>query len=215
MQAWLDTPASNNGFSLTSAAADVLFDSKENDETSHAPLLDITLVNQGPKGIQAVQGIQTYPELLIRREQRGSLAHWSARASGVPSQLPGRVVQCNCLFPAGDAVLYRGSSFISLVNSNLNSQPSTSPRNGHCWHSKLAWEQRAQSDQSDPKGPIGLTGVAGPSGPAGAAGATGATGAVGPAGPAGPLGLTRSIERKDDSPKTKLLTRRRGQTFGV
>src|SRR5260370_15279136 len=56
VQAWLNTPTSNNGFALTSAAADVLFDSKENDETSHAPRIDITLVNQGPQGIQGIQG---------------------------------------------------------------------------------------------------------------------------------------------------------------
>jgi hypothetical protein len=61
VQAWLSTPASNNGFALASAAADVLFDSKENDETGHAPRLDVTLVNQGPQGIQRVQGIQGIP----------------------------------------------------------------------------------------------------------------------------------------------------------
>lgn len=57
VQAWVNSPASNNGLALVSGGADVLFDSKENDETSHAARLDITLVNQGPQGIQGVPGV--------------------------------------------------------------------------------------------------------------------------------------------------------------
>jgi hypothetical protein len=110
VQAWLNTPASNNGFALTSAAADVLFDSKENDETGHAPRLDIALVNQGPPGIQGVQGIPGVPGIAGLQTDRARWTHWSARDSGHPrphrasgscrgngasrpsSQLPGRMV---------------------------------------------------------------------------------------------------------------------------
>ena len=115
---------------LTSAAADVLFDSKENDETGHVPRLDITLLNQGPQGIQGVQGI---------------------------------------------AVFYNGSSFISLLNSNLNNQPSTSP---------AQWSLLAQQGAVGATGAIGATGLQGP------IGLTGATGATGPTGPTGPMGAT-------------------------
>ncbi|HEY2040557.1 MAG TPA: DNRLRE domain-containing protein, partial [Edaphobacter sp.] len=50
VQGWVATPSSNNGIALTSSSAVVQFDSKENDLTGHAPVLDITVVSQGPAG---------------------------------------------------------------------------------------------------------------------------------------------------------------------
>ena len=70
VQSWVTTPASNNGFAFTSAAGYVLLDSKENDETSHNPHLDITITSMGQtgatgvtgatgaQGIQGIQGVQ-------------------------------------------------------------------------------------------------------------------------------------------------------------
>jgi hypothetical protein len=58
VQGWITTPASNNGFALTSSAANLLLDSKENDETGHAANLDITITSMGAQGIQGVPGIQ-------------------------------------------------------------------------------------------------------------------------------------------------------------
>ena len=49
VQGWVTTPSSNNGLALTTSLGDVVFDSKENDETSHAAHLDITVVSQGPQ----------------------------------------------------------------------------------------------------------------------------------------------------------------------
>ncbi|HTF72305.1 MAG TPA: DNRLRE domain-containing protein, partial [Edaphobacter sp.] len=50
VQGWLTTPGSNYGIALSSAGANILFDSKENDETSHLAQLDITVTSQGPVG---------------------------------------------------------------------------------------------------------------------------------------------------------------------
>ena len=67
VQGWVTTPASNYGLALTSAAANVLLDAKENDETAHVAGLDITITSQGAtgatgatgaQGIQGIQGIQ-------------------------------------------------------------------------------------------------------------------------------------------------------------
>jgi Collagen triple helix repeat (20 copies) len=55
VQGWLNGTA-NNGIALTTTSGDVVFDSKENDETSHAAHLDITVVSQGPAGAQGPQG---------------------------------------------------------------------------------------------------------------------------------------------------------------
>ncbi len=50
VQGWIGAPATNNGVALTSGAAGVQFDSKENDLTGHAATLDVTLVSAGPTG---------------------------------------------------------------------------------------------------------------------------------------------------------------------
>ncbi|MGA9144357.1 MAG: DNRLRE domain-containing protein, partial [Candidatus Acidiferrales bacterium] len=63
VQGWVATPASNHGISLSASASApstfVLLDSKENQETSRAPALDITLFGpQGPQGSIGPQGPQ-------------------------------------------------------------------------------------------------------------------------------------------------------------
>jgi hypothetical protein len=56
VQGWVTTPLSNFGLALTTASADVAFDSKEGTETSHAAFLDITVVSQGPTGATGATG---------------------------------------------------------------------------------------------------------------------------------------------------------------
>ena len=67
-----------------------------------------------------------------------------------------------------DAVLYNGSTYVSLVDNNHGQPPDQSPSQ---------WTLIAAR---------GVTGPIGPAGPTGAAGSTGATGAAGPAGAQGP-----------------------------
>ncbi len=58
VQGWMTTPSSNFGLALTSATGSYLFDSKENDESSHVAHLDITVVSQGPAGPAGATGAQ-------------------------------------------------------------------------------------------------------------------------------------------------------------
>ncbi|HZL26672.1 MAG TPA: DNRLRE domain-containing protein, partial [Acidobacteriaceae bacterium] len=58
VQGWVTTPASNFGFALTSSAANILLDSKENDETGHAAILDITITSMGATGATGATGAQ-------------------------------------------------------------------------------------------------------------------------------------------------------------
>jgi Collagen triple helix repeat (20 copies) len=202
VQAWLSTPASNNGLALTSAAADVLFDSKENDETGHAPRLDITLVNQGPSGIQGIQGVPGVAGLQGATGLAGPIGPQGlpgvqgptgpAGATGAPGpQGPPVSFQgawsSATAYSAGDAVFYNGSSFISLTNSNINNQPSTNPAQWSLLAQQGAVGATGAIGAAGLQGPNGLTGATGATGPAGPAGATGTTGAPGPQ---GPLGLT-------------------------
>jgi hypothetical protein len=56
VQEWVATPSSNFGVALSTTSGDVVFDSKENDETGHAAHLDITVVSQGPTGATGPAG---------------------------------------------------------------------------------------------------------------------------------------------------------------
>ncbi len=47
VQQWISAPATNYGLALTSTAAVVQFDSKENDQTAHEPQLQISLASTG------------------------------------------------------------------------------------------------------------------------------------------------------------------------
>src|ERR1700679_81344 len=50
VQGWIAAPATNNGLALTSGTAVVQFDSKENDLTGHAAVLDVALASSGTGG---------------------------------------------------------------------------------------------------------------------------------------------------------------------
>jgi hypothetical protein len=58
VQGWITTPASNYGVALASSGANVLLDSKENDQTGHAAHLDVTVVSVGPQGVAGPIGPQ-------------------------------------------------------------------------------------------------------------------------------------------------------------
>ena len=58
VQGWLTVPSSNFGVALSALTANVLLDSKENDETGHAAQLDINVTSTGAQGIQGMQGLQ-------------------------------------------------------------------------------------------------------------------------------------------------------------
>lgn len=62
VQGWVSAPATNNGLALTAGTAVVQFDSKENDLTGHAAVLDVALASVvtgggvGPVGPAGPQG---------------------------------------------------------------------------------------------------------------------------------------------------------------
>jgi hypothetical protein len=58
VRGWITTPAQNFGLTLTTSAADVVLDSKENDTTAHPAQLEIALASgaTGPVGAQGLRG---------------------------------------------------------------------------------------------------------------------------------------------------------------
>ncbi|HXS12186.1 MAG TPA: DNRLRE domain-containing protein [Acidobacteriaceae bacterium] len=206
VQAWVNSPSSNNGLALASGGADVLFDSKENDETGHAARLDITLINQGLQGLQGLQGIQGVPGATGATGATGSAgpqgiqgiqgpigsagptgptgAVGAAGPQGPPVSFQGAWSSATA-YAVGDAVSFNGSSYISLVNSNTNHQPDTAP---------AQWSLLAQQGATGPVGPIGPVGATGATGLTGATGSTGPAGSTGAAGPQGPQGPPVSFQ---------------------
>ena len=187
VQGWVTAPATNFGLALTSTVANVLLDSKENDETGHAATLDITVTSigatgpQGPQGPAGVPGTPGVPGIPGVAGPAGPIG--PAGPAGVPGTLStvtnwsstvvyavGQVVYC-----ASCSSTSNGSSYIALAG-NFNVVPGSDPG---------VWQLVAQAGA---QGALGMTGPQGPIGPAGAAGPTGATGGTGATGPAGPVG---------------------------
>ncbi|MFA5433860.1 MAG: hypothetical protein WC319_13530, partial [Candidatus Paceibacterota bacterium] len=88
-------------------------------------------------------------------------------------------------YSINDCVTHGGSSYVSIVNSNLNHEPSGTD---------AYWQLMGSIGGTGPTGPTGASGasVTGPTGPSGAAGVTGPTGATGSTGLTGLIGPTGS-----------------------
>ena len=85
VQGWVTAPATNFGLALTSTVANVLLDSKENDETGHAATLDITVTSigaTGPQGPQGPAGVPGTPGVPGIPGSRGPCGGYRACRSG-------------------------------------------------------------------------------------------------------------------------------------
>jgi hypothetical protein len=209
VQGWVTVPATNFGLALTSTVANVLVDSKENDETGHAASLDITITSmgaqglqgptgvQGPQGLQGltgVQGIQGIPGVAGATGAQGVQGPVGPTGATGAAGTIGAVTNwsSSIIYQTGQVVFCaacstNGSSYVSLA-TNLNQDPSTQT---------TTWQLIATAGATGPQGiqgiqgvqgAIGATGAQGNTGAQGATGATGGTGATGPAGPVGPAG---------------------------
>jgi hypothetical protein len=193
VQGWISNPATNNGLAFSAGTAVVQFDSKENDETAHPATLDVELVNAGPVGTTGATGPRgltgtsgaigvggpigpTGPQGLT-----GAAGPTGPAGSGVGGGLNYAGTYASTTnYAVGDAVVYQGSSYISLVASNHGNTPGLNPT---YWGLLAAagvgtTGTSGQSGAIGPQGPIGATGAAGLPGIAGATGARGAAGLV-------------------------------------
>jgi hypothetical protein len=220
VQGWVTTPATNFGFALTSTSANLLLDSKENDETGHAATLDVTITSEGATGPQGVQGPQGPTGANGAQGPQGPIGPQGvtgapgaigpigpAGAIGAdgpigptgPAGTIGVVTNwsSSTTYQAGQVVFCAacsssGSSYVALA-SNTNQDP---PTQTGFWN--LIAEQGAIGAQgiqgpvgaTGPTGPIGSTGLTGATGPTGLTGSAGATGPTGATGPIGPIGAT-------------------------
>ncbi len=149
VQGWLTTPSSNYGVALTSTAGELLFDSKENDETAHAAELDITVVSQGPQGPMGPPGLTgaTGPQ--------GPAGLTGAPGPQGPMGPIGPMGATGAAGPAGP----QGPTGAAGPAGAVGPQGPIGP-----------------IGVTGPAGPVGPQGIAGATGPQGATGATGPSG---------------------------------------
>jgi Collagen triple helix repeat (20 copies) len=206
VQNWITTPATNFGVALSSGTANLLLDSKENDETAHPATLDITITSTGAQGPQGIpgpigpQGIQGVPGANGAQGPAGP-----AGANGAPGA-PGANGTIGAVTNWSSTVAYQvgtvvfcascssgtanGSSFIAIAG-NLNVPPGTDP---------TVWQLIAQA------GAIGAQGIMGPQGTQGVQGAPGPIGPLGPIGITGPIGATGTLSAVTNWNPTTLYT---------
>ncbi len=71
VQGWVSAPSTNNGLALTAGTAVVQFDSKENDLTGHAAVLDVALASSGATGPPGQPGLREQRDRRVLPGRRG------------------------------------------------------------------------------------------------------------------------------------------------
>jgi collagen type VII alpha len=202
VQGWVSATGTNFGLALSAAGAQVQFDSKENDETGHAPELDVALAAggvgvpgpTGATGATGAQGPQGDPGPVGPQGVPGPVG---ATGPAGPQGETGATGATGAQGPAGPSgsggggggIQYQGS-YSSGSNYALGDVVEWA---GSSWVSLQA--SNAGNTPGVVPGTWGLLASVGAQGAAGPPGAPGATGQQGPAGygiqgPPGPTGAT-------------------------
>ena len=168
VQGWVTAPATNFGFALTSAAGNVLIDSKESDETAHSARLDISIVSQGPIGPAGSPGIAGSTGATGITGSTGATG-----AQGIAG-VTGSTGSTGATGIAGAT----GSTGVTGAQGIAGATGSTG-----------ATGIAGATGLAGATGATGVTGVTGAQGIAGATGTTGVTGQIGATGVTGSTGV--------------------------
>jgi Collagen triple helix repeat (20 copies) len=118
VQGWISGASANNGMALTAGSAVVQFDSKENDLTGHAAVLDVELASAGATGATGLTGPQGVA---------GPAGPAGAAGAVGPAGAPGLNFQgayaAGSTYALDDVVTFSGSSFVSLTGGNRGNTP--------------------------------------------------------------------------------------------
>jgi hypothetical protein len=150
VKGWVAAPATNNGIALTAGTAVVQFDSKENDLTGHAAVLDVVLDSVGAAGATGPAGPVGAAG---PAGQAGPAGAAGATGAIGPQGIPGTAgLNYQGTFAAGvsyalhDVVTFDGSSYVSLVANNEANIPGVSSQ----------WAVLAQGGSAGPSGGGGV-----------------------------------------------------------
>ncbi|HEV2804203.1 MAG TPA: DNRLRE domain-containing protein [Chthoniobacterales bacterium] len=213
VKAWLSGTLVNEGILIepatTTTLVDLAFDSKESNQTSHEPRLEVSLHSIGPAGPQGPPGTPGAIGATGPPGSAGSVGpigpagspgpqgpqgvagpsgtKWFS-STGPPAQNVGTVSDYYVDLTTGDVwqKISGQTGLVWAVQGNIRGQPGPSGSDG-------------VAGAIGPTGPPGPTGAAGPIGPIGPAGVTGPAGPAGQAGPPGPAAVwpTRIEPRGD------------------
>jgi hypothetical protein len=218
VQGWVTTPSSNYGIALSTASGSILFDSKENGETSHMAKLDITLVNQGSQGAIGPQGASGAPGATGPQGLQGLTGATGAAGPQGPQGLTGAMGSqgpqgtvgptgangatgpAGATGPQGPPVTFRGVWNIGSTyaigntvsesgNSYIAIATGTAEDPATDVGSGTSGSYWALLAKKGDAGDVGTTGSAGPAGPQGSQGPAGETGATGAQGSAATVAI--------------------------
>jgi len=128
VQGWITAPATNNGLALTAGTAAVQFDSKENDLTGHAAMLDVSLATSGPAGPIGLTGAAGPAGATGATGPAGAMGPAGPQGISGGSGLNFQgAYGATTNYGLGDVVTYLGSSYVSLMASNRGNTPGLSP----------------------------------------------------------------------------------------
>ena len=196
VKAWIGGTLVNEGIKIEASAAttflNLTFDSKESDQTSHEPRLEISLSRIGPAGPQGIPGVPGIPGVAGPPGATGSIGPVGPAGSQGPQGLQG---------VAGPA----GTKWFSSTGAPASSVGALSDyyldvTSGDVWQKissggAASWAMqgnirglKGETGQNGPKGETGPSGQQGPPGPPGLNGAPGPAGVQGDIGPSGPTG---------------------------
>lgn len=200
VKAWLNGTLANEGIAIepgaTTSTLNLAFDSKESNQTSHEPRLEVSLSRIGPAGPQGPPGT---PGVAGAPGASGPPGATGGTGLIGPAGSPGPPGPQGLAGPGGT----KWFSWTGTPNQNLGGLLDyyLDLTTGDVWQKVtndagpvwvLQGNLRGLKGDLGPKGAKGDTGAqgpAGPSGPSGPAGPAGINGEIGPIGPMGPIGL--------------------------
>ena len=197
VQGWVTTPATNLGLALTSNSANLILDSKENDETGHAASLDITITSAGatgpqgvagPAGLQGVAGLNGPPGVPGLAGIPGPIGLQGIPGTVGPAGLTGAPGPTGVAGPAGTIGIVTNWSSSTTYQVGQVVFCSGCSSNGSSYVALTANTNQDPPTQTGFWNPIAVAGATGPAGAAGTIGPVGVTGPAGPTGTAGPTG---------------------------
>ena len=194
VKAWLSGSLVNEGIeieaSATTGALNLAFDSKESNQTSHEPRLEVSLSRigatgpigpMGPIGPQGIAGPAGSTGSTGAQGVAGNDGTKWFSFSGPPAADLGALLDYYLNLANGDVwqkVSNEGGPVWAL-QGNIRGTAGANGIDGVA----------GSTGPTGPQGPAGIPGPTGPSGPAGPAGVNGDIGPIGPAGPPGPAAI--------------------------
>jgi len=221
VQQWVSTPSANNGLALTASSAVVQFDSKENDQTAHAPQLEIALASgsgtggaagatgatgatgpvgaTGAVGMTGLAGATGAAGIAGAKGFTGATGLPGATGSGLPGATgatgaPGLVYE-GTYSPGANYAIHDVVIFAgsSYVSLTASNLGNTPSLNPGVWGPLTAQGPVGQTGATGATGMAGPQGLLGSTGPLGEQGAQGVPGATGAVGATGATGANGAV----------------------